>query len=461
MHRIGGWVQAVAAMTLALAGAAVHAEDAKPRGVQSTAARLADLQYVRTHYLPKEMAYTPATRAMAEAMLGALERQAGHLDEAGFAVKLAQIGALADNAHSGLRRNDAAVRPRSRLPLHLLWLSDALIVARANGAASDLAGARVLSVEGRSPAALYAGAKVLLGGNDAGRKIWLNDWIESEGILHALGLAAATDRLRLRVKLTDGRVVERTVAMVPAASLAPSPALVRLWSPEPLKDERGWKAALPLGDLPLYLRDADLPFRLEALPAQHALYLQFRSNEDEEGHPIADFLKEARARIERDKPENLVLDLRFDIGGNLLTTLDFLRKLPASVPGKTYLLVGEYTFSAGIISAAAVKKAGGERVIVIGDGLGDRSYFWSEGALVQLPNSRYSFRYADGQFNLAEGCAGEPGCMDDRYPAIDSNFASLSPAIRTPLDAAAYFARRDPALEAVAADLAARDARKR
>jgi hypothetical protein len=78
-----------------------------------------------------------------------------------------------------------------------------------------------------------------------------------------------------------------------------------------------------------------------------------------------------------------------------------------------------------------------------------------------LPRSRFSFRYTDGQFNLKDGCTGEPGCMDDLYH-IDVNFVSLVPDIRAPLTSAAYFADRDPALEAIAHQLASdsgRDAR--
>lgn len=439
----------------AIAGPSANASPALQRAPLGRAAQLADLEVVRNEYLPKEMAYTPATRAQAEALLDRLRKQAGTLTTAQFEVGLAQVGALTDNAHSGLRLSDPRTRPLARLPLRLLWLPDALIVARATGAAADLAGARVLKIEGRSPEVLFEGSKVLLGGSVAGRRIWLNDWIESAGILHALGLAKSPDQVTLSLRLRDGRTLERTLAMVPVGDLSPTAAGERLWSPEPVKEEKGWHAALGADRLPLYLRDADAPFRMAPLPDLQALYVQFRWNQDEEGFPIAKFLDDVRTRIANSHPTNLVVDLRFDIGGNLLTTLDFTRKLAASVDGRTYLLVGPYTFSAGIISAAAIRKHGGERVTVVGDELGDRLHFWSEGALITLPNSHYAFRYTNGQFNLKDGCSGEPACMDDLYP-IDVNFASLVPELRAPLDAADYFAGRDPALESVGTDLARR-----
>lgn len=424
-------------------------------------AELQDLKVVRTVYLPKEQAFAPATRAQAEALLDKMQRQAGAMTPEQFAVGLAEVGALTDNAHSGLRLRDPRVMPAARLPLHFLWLSDALIVARATGIASDLAGARVLKIEGRSPEALFQGSKVLLGGNDAGRKIWLDDWLESAGVLHALGLAKSPDGLSMTLLLPDGRVIDRVVAMAAVSGMPPAAEVDRLWSPEPIAGEHDWATALRADGLPLYLRDANRPFRVISLPDLNALYVQFRSNEDEEGFPIAPFLDEVNARIAALHPLHLILDLRFDIGGNLLTTLAFMRHVAGSVTGRTFLLVGPYTFSAGIISAAAVKKGGGDRVTVVGDGVGDRPHFWSEGALIKLPRSHYTYRYSDGQFNLNDGCTGEPGCMDDHYH-IDVNFVSLVPDIRAPLTFAAYFADRDPALEAIAHELtpdSARDAR--
>ena len=418
----------------------------------SRAAELQDLHVVRTQYLPKEMAFAPASRALAEALLDKMERRAGAMTAAQFAVGLAEVGALTDNAHSGLRLRDPRVKPTARLPLHFLWLSDALIVARATGPASDLAGARVVRIEGRSPEALFLGSKVLLGGNAAGRKIWLNDWMESAGILHALGLAKSPDSLSMTLRLPDGRIIDRLVDMVPVSGMPPAAETERLWSPEPVVGEHAWTTALRVDGLPLYLRDANQPFRVISLPDMNALYVQFRSNEDEDGFPIARFLETVNARIAALHPLHLILDLRFDIGGNLLTTLEFMRHAAGSVPGRTFLMVGPYTFSAGIISAAAVKKSGGDRVTVVGDGVGDRPHFWSEGAVITLPRSHLAFRYTDGQFNLKEGCAGESGCMDDRYP-IDENLVSLVPDIRAPLTSAAYFADRDPAFEAIAHEL--------
>jgi hypothetical protein len=418
----------------------------------SAEAQRQDLELARSGYLAKEMAYTPQTRRLAAAKIDALEARAGHLSPPELLVGLGEVAGLADNAHSGIHYHSPAALPALRLPLRLLWFPDGLFVARASGAAEDLAGAQVLRVEGRTPDQLYARIKGLMGGKSIDRRKRLTELVESGGVLQAMHLAARADALTLTLKLPAGGVVTRRVAMTAQASQSPTADFERLWSPEPFPKETGWRAGLTPGDLPIYLRDADRPFRTVAFPERQAFYVQFRSNEDEDGYPIAPFLKTATAELEAAKPRDLIVDLRFDIGGNMLTTIDFMRRLPTLASRRVYLLVGPYTFSAGIISAAAVKKAGGAKVTVVGDELGDRPQFWSEGNVVRLPNSGLVLRYTDGQWDLDHGCAGKPGCMD-RY--VDVNGVSLAPEISAPLTARAWRAKRDPALDAVFARMAA------
>ena len=411
----------------------------------SAEAQRQDLELVRTVYLSKEMAFTPETRRLATLKIDALETRAGRLTPADMLVGLAEVAALPDNAHSSLHYG-AKARPAERLPLRLLWFPDGLYIARASGAATDLAGAKVLRVEGRTPDELYARVKVLRGGKAVDRRNHLTELVESGGVLRAMGLAKRAYALTLTLRLPSGGVVSRRVAMTTQASQDPVADFERLWSPEPMPKEVGWRPGLTPRDLPLYLRDADRTFRAIPLPEQHAYYVQFRSNEDEDGYPIAPFLKATSEALEAAKPRDVIVDLRFDIGGNLLTTIDFMRRLPSLASRRAYLLVGPYTFSAGIISAAAVKKAGGDKVTVVGDEIGDRPVFWSEGDVVRLPNSGFAMRYTDGQFDLDHGCAGKPGCMD-RY--VDVNGVSLKPEIAAPLTARAWLVKRDPAMDAV------------
>ncbi|HEY8681830.1 MAG TPA: hypothetical protein VIM06_01545, partial [Rhodanobacter sp.] len=65
-------------VSMAIATSALAAAPANP----VRAAQLQDLDVVRSQYLRKEMAYMPASRALAEAQLERMERQAGTLSPA-------------------------------------------------------------------------------------------------------------------------------------------------------------------------------------------------------------------------------------------------------------------------------------------------------------------------------------------------------------------------------------------
>jgi hypothetical protein len=176
------------------------------------------------------------------------------------------------------------------------------------------------------------------------------------------------------------------------------------------------------------------------------------STADAQGHEIAPFVKRVRDEIEMTHPKNLILDLRFDIGGNIDETRDLACAMAANVRGRIYVLIGPYTFSAGIVMAAATKHDGGDRVTIVGDNVGDRLRWWSEGKTVCLPNSRYCLHVTTGLWDLIHGCAGDPDCYGDK---LDARVDSLEPQLRAPLTAVAWLAGRDPGMEAIKADLAA------
>ena len=99
-----------------------------------------------------------------------------------------------------------------------------------------------------------------------------------------------------------------------------------------------------------------------------------------------------------------------------------------------------------LVSAAAVKKAGGNKVVIVGEAPGDRLRFWSEGGNACLPNSGFCLHYTDGLFDMVKGCTGTSGCYGDQF---DVNVGSLRPEINAPLTTGDYLAGRDRALDIV------------
>jgi hypothetical protein len=438
----------------------VHAAGASGSGAAPAAPdlgaeRRADLEYAGAAYVAKSMAFDAGTRQAAQDYIAGILPRVGTMSETEFLLAVARIPAFAGNAHDVFDSGADSWWPETRLPVKLVWFPDALVIARAAPEQAALVGARITRVEDLAPDELLGRLRAICGGTGPYRR-WNTVWVlGSGGFLHALGLARSADALRLELEMPDGS--RRTVRMpyVPEASmpagLRPTRLLARERSDEELA--RGWVVAGAAAEAPLYLQQPDVLYRAQRLGDLDALYVQLRSNVDEQGQHLAPFLEATLAAARAAPPRRLVLDLRFDVGGNIDLSRAFLRELVKLTRERIYVLVSRYTFSAGIVSAAAVKHDGGSRVTLVGEEVGDRLRFWSEGEDACLPHSRYCLRPTSGLWDLERGCKGTPGCYGDAY---DATAGSLRPDLPAPLTAAAWLAGSDLAMEAVRADLSRR-----
>jgi hypothetical protein len=420
---------------------------------EPSASRTDDLDVAQREYVDKSPVFSPTMREQAHALIAGLHGQAAGMTDAQFALALARIAGVADNGHDVFFPREGGWRPKLRLPVRMIWFSDSLVIARAGPDAADLLGAAIVTIDGVTPAVLLERLRPLQGGVDGYRR-WQLSWIlHSPEALHALGVARHPDRLKLHLSLGDGSAVIWTIVARPAEEIPPGQASARFWIPAQWEGERekGWRSAIDPASAPLYLQEPDALFRTVDLPHLDALYVQFRSNMDEGDAKIAPFVAAVAARLESQPPKNLILDLRFDTGGDNTQNRDLMRLIAQRVPGRIYALVGNYTFSAGIASAAALKHDGGDKVTIVGDAIGDRMHWWSEhGEPVCLPASKGCFSYNTGYWNLVEGCRDNPACYGDQF---DLNVGSLEPTLPAPLTSRDWLANHDPGMAAIAADL--------
>jgi hypothetical protein len=411
-----------------------------------------DLAVLRDRYVQESRAFSEESRKAALDLAASLEARAGELKPTEFLLGIARITALADNGHDGWYPEHGAWLPERRAPIRYFWFPDALVVARAAPEHRELVGARVTAIDGHPAEELFRRLRALAGGPDNYRRWNLNVFLERAELLHALGLAQSADRYVLSLTLPDGTTAAREIAMIPREQAAPGAEMYRLLAGAPYgrEVELGWRGVTDIPNDPLYLRDPDRLFRLEKLPHLAAAYVQFRSHYGTDAEPIERFLEDAAAKITQVKPKNLVLDLRFDGGGDISKTTEFFGGLAARVPGRIYVVVSRLTFSAGIVAAALVESSAPERVTIVGEPVGDRLRFWSEGRDVCLPSTAYCVHMRDGLWDLVKGCAQEPGCYGDQFEA---RVPSLDPDLPAPLTAQSWLEGTDLAMDAIEADL--------
>lgn len=409
-------------LALALAAAA-HA--------QSPEGRAADLRFFRAEFMARDKSYPEAARREAEARLRKLESEAARMSQVAFDLELAKIVALADNGHTAYFASSRAKR-HNRVPIRFAPFGEEFFVLHADDANRDLIGARVDAIDARSIGQFVATARLLTGGTNAWRDRSVPYFLESPEEMHALHQGKEPGAAVYHFTMPDGKRLERRLVAKVDSTANP-------WPGRWLYDQPNAVWAF---------RERGKPFRWRSAPEIDGLVIELRQTYNAPELPIRKFLDSMSAEIRRSTPRNLVIDLRMNGGGDLNTARDFMKSLPALVPGRIFVLTSPWTFSAAISSAGYLKEAGKDRVTIVGEMAGDRLEFFSEGRVVTLPHSGGMILYATERHDYKTGCRGFTDCHG---PVVRNPIAvpTLEPDIAAPWTIDAWLTGRDPGMEYV------------
>jgi hypothetical protein len=406
--------------------------------------------------LAMDRSFSPAARAAADRRITELKSGQAPLDRERFHVALLRIAALADNGHTGLYNGKGS--PQNAIPLRVVLFADGLYVLRAKSAYADLLGARVESIEGRPTRDVIAALEQLHGGTEGWRRTRAVIYVQSPEILFGDAIGSRSDQTHWTFHLPDGSEEARTLTGEISGENEPQ-EMTRWLSPQKIKGESPeWRALFSDdADLPLSLRDFNTTFRRASIDHGCTLFLQVKAIADVGEQRIGDFLSATTDEMRAHPPCNIILDMRFNSGGDFTKVAHFASRLPDFVPpgGRIYLLTGPQTFSAAITAIAFVKQAAGSRAIILGEPVGDRLAFFGEGNSGCLPHEALCLHYATGMHDYGHRCDDWDKCfwLNWIFPV---QVKSLAPDERITMTFVDYAARRDPVLEravALAADL--------
>jgi hypothetical protein len=149
--------------------------------------------------------------------------------------------------------------------------------------------------------------------------------------------------------------------------------------------------------LPLYLRHPDRYYWHEYLTDRQALYVRyFRSQQLASGLSLSEYVQAIVRELEGKAVTRVVIDLRFNTGGDIglgRAAMDTLRTLVREKRAEVVVISGRATFSAGLYHLAEWKTWGAR---IVGEPAGDDLDFWAEGGNIILPNSGLYVHYANG-----------------------------------------------------------------
>jgi hypothetical protein len=401
-----------------------------------------DLDALEKRFLPADRSFSPGERALFLEALADLRADLPKLTDAQVTMRMASAIAIAKNPHTRLYllRNRTELR---RMPIRLWWFSDGLYVVRAREEHRKLLGCRVDLIGGK-PTRL---ARDMVAPAFAGTPSWIDYKsvysLTSPEALQGMGVTAAADSVEYGL---SGCAAAGRVTLKPLPLVRSQDAVEAWWDLSPVHPSagEGWVQALQSSKskLPLYLRHPTLNYWFEYLPASGVVYFQYNRSSNAAEESTEAFGKRLLAALDQHPVKALVIDYRFNTGGNLNLGADLMKKLQERTKGmQRWIITGRSTFSAGITHVASWREAGD--VTIVGEPVGDTMEFWSEGGNIKLPNSGYDAHFANGRHSYSP----KP-CPEGIY-CYGLDATSIEPDIYVTSSWAEYRVGRDPAMSII------------
>jgi tetratricopeptide (TPR) repeat protein len=366
-----------------------------------------------------------------DAAVAELDRSIPRLDDTRVAIEMMKLLAPLGDGHAFVRFPDDDPRSHHGLPLQFYLFEEGLFVTAADDRHAELLGAQVLAIGGHQLDQVMAALDPLISRD--------NQWwprhvapmlLRQAPLLHGLGLAPDPGAVPLTLRPPGGQPAEVTVdadsAWSSRGAFVPCPPGWR-FLPETLS-----------APLPLYLRNCGALYWFEHLPEAEAVYFQLNNVLDDPGEPLAAFAQRLLAFVEDHPVAKLVVDLRWNGGGNTLLVMPLLHGLIADRKinrrGRLFVIAGRGTFSAAQNTATFIDRH--TEAIFVGEPTGSRPNFVGETAPFRLPYSGLLANVSDLYWQTSWP-------MDQR--------AWIPPELYTPPTFEAFSANRDPAMEAILA----------
>jgi tetratricopeptide (TPR) repeat protein len=338
---------------------------------------------------------------------------------------LRQVG----DGHTGILRPPAQPEYLLALPLQFYLFKEGLFIIGADPKYKELLGSQVLRFGDHSiDEVMRALDPVINRDNEMWPKQVSPYRMRSLPLLAALGVVADIHKVSLTLVGANGQ--QRSVT-VEADSSNPD-----IWNEFP----KAWITyAQSLGTpLPLYLKNTTSSYWFEYDAASKVIYFQFNRVLNDPGESLAAFSERLFRFINEHDVSKLVIDMRWNNGGNTFLSPPLLNRIIRSdkvdEPGKLFVIIGRRTFSAAQNTATYFERY--TNATFVGEPTGSSPNMVGEETPFTLPYSKIVANVSDLYWQSS-------------WPQDHRTW--IAPQIYLPPTFAAYRANRDPAMEAILA----------
>lgn len=408
----------------------------------------ADLTYVRDVWKPQDKSFSPAATREFDRIIDQAIANADSLDPLGFWMALSRALAVSGNGHTNVEADDP---PFPGLPVNAWWFRDGLYIVQTQPGYDSLLGARIEKIGKDDPRQALAAVTPYISGNSAWVRVQSPGYLRIPALLNRLGVTRSATETELTVRLRSGESRRVTLPLASEPDPATEQENWRALMPAPASQKGRWEGVLDSAKSVPLTYQAPVDVSTHWLGQGHrVLYIRSNQIEGLDGSDLGLKLEMALLQeVAAYRPKSVIVDLRYNWGGNFGYTIAFAQALPKLLPpgGHDYVLVSGDTFSAAIVTAAMLEEAGGSKVVLLGTPMGDDAGFWAEGRPIPLPHSKLGLRPAPQFEDWGRGCHDMKRCFWPNVIWGPKSPISLRPEEEIAPTFAEYAAGRDPVLE--------------
>jgi hypothetical protein len=325
-------------------------------------------------------------------------------------VNLIRIVSLLQDEHTMLFPNEKFI-----FPLRLKWVNEGAVIAITDSLNGDLLGATLVSINGVLTDSIFRQISSLFKQDNPWYVIEMTEYFFcNTTILKGLHFINNLSECNVVVKNRAGEFIERQI---------------RFYALEP-NMKINWVYGSFLKKMIPYHKNSNYWF--EYLEDKNTLYMNFQKCTEDKDQPFKKFNKELFDCIAKNSPQKLILDLRFNPGGNSRVLYPFIKKIQTSYlnkRGNFFVLIGKKVISSSLMNAIELHT--NTEAIFVGQPTSGNLIHYGEIQSVQLEHLNARLIYSTKKFDLMNGTSSYFKPDVDVSYSLDDLLNGIDPALET------------------------------
>ncbi len=341
--------------------------------------------------LPKRHlnAFFKTPREEFEKAVQELDARLAELDTPATVMGFARLAAMLHDAHTSVDISKFTTGYK-RFPIGCMVLSDGVLITASTADKEALRGMVIKSIDGVPIDQAIDKVSTLYGWENRALKLHrAREFLNLAQALRVAGVTKSDDTAEFEISdPKTGSVRKETLTSI-------SPAGVRF---------EGIKIT-PAGPAELTFQRRGAALWWDMLPNTRCLYVRYDRCANDQNKTIAQYTDELNLRIDKGGLAKIIIDLRYNGGGDSALLDGFISRLASrsvfKTRGTVVVLIGRGTQSSAQLNAVALRKRAG--AVLVGGPTGQKPNAFGELKSFELPNSKMKVWYSTKLFKTEDG----------------------------------------------------------